>query len=75
MTGQEISGFNPDEWKGIKGLSTQLEIEDIRLMSELFNDHIVYIERNANPKILFSALSLNIHQLFSKQKVHQFRLI
>jgi len=45
------------------------------LMSELFNDHIVYIERNANPKILFSALSLNIHQLFSKQKVHQFRLI
>ncbi|MBP7803374.1 MAG: hypothetical protein KA109_17230 [Saprospiraceae bacterium] len=75
VTGQEISGFNPDEWKGIKGLSTQLEIEDIRLMSELFNDHIVYIERNANPKILFSALSLNIHQLFSKQKVHQFRLI
>jgi DNA polymerase III subunit delta' len=65
ITQTESEGFNADEWKGIKGLAQQLSIDDIRLIDELFSDHMYYIERNANPKVLFTALSLNLSQILN----------
>ncbi len=75
MTQKEEESYNPDEWKGIKGLSKQMTIEDMDQLINLFTDHIYFIERNANPKILFTALSINIRQVLNHQKPKIFDLI
>ncbi len=68
ITRTETEGFSADEWKGIKGLSAQLSVEEIQLIGELFSDHMYYIERNANSKVLLTALSLNLGQILNRVK-------
>ncbi len=72
---QKMEGIPADEWKGISGLSNQLSVDELNTLAELFNDHIGFIERNANAKILFTALSVNVHQLLNHRKVDVFEMI
>jgi DNA polymerase III subunit delta' len=74
-TNQELDRFAPEQWKGIKGLAQQLSFDDMQQLMDLLSAHYQFIERNANPKILFMALSINIAQIFSNRKVHRFELI
>ncbi len=67
--------FQPEDWRGIKGLASQLSFENIEQINDLFNDHIIFIERNANPKILFTALSINLSQIFNKRQPELFHFI
>lgn len=67
--------YSPDEWKAIKGLSGQLEIDDILSLSRLFDDHMYFVERNANPKILFTSLTLNVKQILNREAVKSFNII
>jgi len=68
-------GYQPDEWKAIKGLAGQLAVEEIKTISDLFDDHIYFVERNANPKILFTSLSLNLKQVLNHEAVRSFNII
>jgi DNA polymerase-3 subunit delta' len=68
ISNNETEGFSPDEWKGIKGLSAQLSVDEIQLISQIFSDHMYYIERNANSKVLLTALSLNLGQILNRVK-------
>lgn len=68
-------GYKPDEWKAIKGLANQLAVEEMQTISNLFDDHIYFVERNANPKILFASLSLNVKQLLNHEAVKSFDIM
>lgn len=71
----EEETFSEDEWKGIKGLAARLEIHEIQVMATLFDDHIYFVERNANPKILFTALSLNLRDVLNHKEIKTIHLI
>jgi DNA polymerase-3 subunit delta' len=72
---EEEETFNEDEWKGIKGLAARLEIGEIQELATLFDEHIYYVERNANPKILFTALSLNLRDVLNHREIKTIHLI
>lgn len=68
-------GYKPEEWKAIKGLANQMAVEEMQIISNLFDDHIYFVERNANPKILFASLSLNVKQLLNHERVKSFDIM
>ncbi len=68
-------GYKPEEWKAIKGLANQLAVEEMQIISDLFDDHIYFVERNAHPKILFASLSLNVKQLMNHETVKSFDIM
>ena len=71
----EEETFSQDEWKGIKGLAVRLEIDEIQTITTLFDEHIYFVERNANPKILFTALSLNLRDVLNHREIKTIHLI
>jgi DNA polymerase-3 subunit delta' len=64
--------INPDfpsrlsdaEKKTAAGILKLLSLEKLEQITQLFNDSIYFVERNANGKILFMDLSLKIHRMF-----------
>ena len=68
-------GYQADDWKAIKGLANQLAVEEMQTISDLFDDHIYFVERNASPKILFTSLSLNVKQLLNHEAVKSFDIM
>lgn len=59
----------PHELKPAENLARLLDFEQIQSMTELFSDSAYYIERNANQKLLFLDVSLQIHRLMRHQPV------
>ena len=43
-----------------------LDFEKINRLADMLNDNIYYVERNANPKILFLDTSIRVHALLKK---------
>lgn len=75
ITQKEEDNYNLDEWKGIKGLAKQMTLSDITHLETLFSNHIYFVERNAHPKILFTALSINVGQVLNHRSPQIFKLI
>lgn len=65
-TGNQSLRLRPDELSTAQNMSKVLTFEKISQLSAIFNDNIYYIERNANPKILFLDTSIRVHTLMKK---------
>lgn len=63
MTGKEDIRLLATELETAKRMTKVLHLEQIDQMTQLFNDCSYYIERNANPKILFLDTSIRIHKI------------
>ena len=66
-TGNQALRLRPDEVATAQNMSKVLDFEKINRLADIFNDNIYYVERNANPKILFLDTSIRVHALL-KQK-------
>jgi DNA polymerase-3 subunit delta' len=58
--------LQPEEMTTAVNMSKILNFEKIGALTELFNDNIYYVERNANPKILFLNASVEINKILKK---------
>ncbi len=72
MSGQ--AGFNGKirlpgkELETAQRLVSVVELDQLELLSQLFNDTSYYVERNANPKILFLDASIQMNQIFKRRQ-------
>lgn len=55
--------LRPDELQTAQNMANVLDFEKISRMVQILNDNIYYIERNANPKILFLDTSIQINRI------------
>jgi DNA polymerase-3 subunit delta' len=55
--------LRPQELATAQNMAKVLDFEKIAKIAALFNDNIYYVERNANPKILFLDTSIQMHQI------------
>jgi DNA polymerase-3 subunit delta' len=62
-TGNTRLRLRPDEYQTAANMAKVMNVRRIELAAKLFNDNIFYIERNANPKILFLDTSIRLHQI------------
>ncbi|MBU6341327.1 MAG: hypothetical protein KGS48_07535 [Bacteroidetes bacterium] len=63
LTGNPSLRLRPEEQTTAQNMSKVLNFDKIVRVSTLFNDNVYYIERNANPKILFLDTSIQLHQI------------
>lgn len=63
LTGDPSLRLRPDELTTAQNMSKVLNFDKITQVAELINDNVYYIERNANPKILFLDTSIRLHQI------------
>lgn len=59
--------LRPEEFATAQNMAKVLDFEKIVQISALLNDNIYYIERNANPKILFLDSSIQMHRIMKGQ--------
>ncbi|MFN0037574.1 MAG: ATP-binding protein [Saprospiraceae bacterium] len=59
--------LRPEELATAQNMAKVLDFEKIAQIASLFNDNIYYIERNANPKILFLDASIQMHRIMKGQ--------
>jgi hypothetical protein len=45
-----------------------VELDQLELLAQLFTDASYYVERNANPKILFLDVSIQMNQIFKRRQ-------
>jgi DNA polymerase-3 subunit delta' len=69
MVGNTSARLRQKELKTANNLTKVIEFEQIEPIVELFNDCSYYIERNANPKILFLDASIQMNQILKTKKV------
>lgn len=62
-TGQTNLRLRADELATAQNMSRVLNFEKIGRLAGIFNDNIYYIERNANPKILFLDTSIQLNRI------------
>ena len=62
-TGSSTLRLRPEELATAQNMAKVLDFEKIAQIAGLLNDNIYYIERNANPKILFLDTSIQMHQI------------
>ncbi|MEY3239403.1 MAG: hypothetical protein RIR11_841 [Bacteroidota bacterium] len=62
-TGQTQLRLPTNELTTAQNMSKVLNIEKIGNIVEILNDNAYYIERNANPKILFLDTSIRVHEI------------
>ena len=62
-TGSSALRLRADELATAQNMSKVLDFEKIAQIATLFNDNIYYIERNANPKILFLNTSILMNKI------------
>lgn len=60
-TGAPKLRLRPEETLTVQNMSKVLDFEKITQLAGLFNDNVYYIERNANPKILFLDTSIRMN--------------
>jgi len=68
LAGADKVRLLPNELKTAQNLTKIIEWDQIEAISKLFNDCAYYVERNANPRILFLDASLQLNQIL-KTKV------
>ena len=66
-TGSVTMRLRPEELATAQNMAKVLDFEKIAQIVGLLNDNIFYIERNANPKILFLDTSIKMHQIMKAQ--------
>lgn len=66
-TGSQTMRLRPEELATAQNMAKVLDFEKIAQIVELLNDNIYYIERNANPKVLFLATSIQMHRIMKTQ--------
>ncbi|HRI59017.1 MAG TPA: hypothetical protein PK228_04830 [Saprospiraceae bacterium] len=62
-TGNPNLRLRPDELATAQNMAKVLDFEKIAQLTALFNDNIYYVERNANPKILFLDTSIQMNRI------------
>jgi DNA polymerase-3 subunit delta' len=62
-TGSTLLRLRPDELATAQNMAKVLDFDKIVQIAELLNDNVYYIERNANPKILFLDTSIRMHRI------------
>jgi DNA polymerase-3 subunit delta' len=62
-TGSPTMRLRPEELATAQNMAKVLDFEKIAQIVALLNDNIYYIERNANPKILFLDTSIQMHRI------------
>ena len=65
-TGNENLHLPPEELKTARNMSNVLSVEKIEKIAMLLSDVFTYIERNAQPKILFLDTSIAMNRLMKK---------
>ncbi len=63
VTGREDVRLLAKEMETAKRMTKVLHLQQIDVLAKLFNDCSYYIERNANPKVLFLDASIQIHKI------------
>jgi DNA polymerase-3 subunit delta' len=63
LTGDNKVRLLPEELKTAQNLTKVIEWDQIEAITKLFNDCAYYVERNANPRILFLDASLQLNQI------------
>ena len=69
-TGSSTLRLRPEELATAQNMAKVLDFEKIAQIAGLLNDNIYYIERNANPKILFLDTSIQMHQIMKTPTKH-----
>lgn len=69
LTGAAQVRLQADELATAKNLSKVIEFDQIEAITSLFNDCAYYVERNANPKILFLDASIQLHSILRPEKM------
>jgi DNA polymerase-3 subunit delta' len=62
-TGNRNLRLQPEELATAQNMAKVLDFEKITRLVGLFNDNIYYVERNANPKILFLDTSIQMNRI------------
>jgi DNA polymerase-3 subunit delta' len=62
-TGSATMRLRPEELATAQNMAKVLDFDKIAQIVGLLNDNIYYIERNANPKILFLDTSIQMHRI------------
>ena len=61
--------LRPEELATAQNMAKVLDFDKIAQIVGLINDNIYYIERNANPKILFLDTSIQMHRIMKMPSV------
>lgn len=69
LTGDGRVRLRANELKTAQNLLPIIELEQIEPMVTLFNDCAYYVERNANPKVLFLDASIRVNGILKKKEV------
>lgn len=67
LTGNPNVKLQPQELKTAQNLTKVIELPQIEQISQLLTDCSYYIERNANPKILFLDASIQMNKILKKR--------
>jgi len=62
-TGNAALRLGPEELSTAQNMAKVLNFEKITQIASILNDNIYYVERNANPKILFLDTSIQLHKI------------
>jgi len=62
-TGNQNLRLRPEELTTAQNMAKVLDFEKITQIITLFNDNVYYVERNANPKILFLDTSIQMNRI------------
>ena len=68
-TGSATMRLRPEELATAQNMAKVLDFDKIAQIVGLINDNIYYIERNANPKILFLDTSIQMHRIMKMPSV------
>lgn len=68
VTGNTTLRLPDNELATAQNMAKVLDVEKIGSIVALLNDNAYYIERNANPKILFLDASIRIHEIMKNQQ-------
>jgi DNA polymerase-3 subunit delta' len=66
---KSLLGFSPEEIDFATKLSKLANHEQLAAIAEELNNASYYIERNANGKLLFHALSIKLQHIFKKKPI------
>jgi len=66
VTGNQTLRLRQDEMTTALNMSKVLNFEKISQLTAMLNDNIYYVERNANPKILFLDTSIEMHKILKR---------
>ena len=71
LTGQEKLRLTEAEFKTASNLSKVIEFDQIEKINKLLSDCHYYIERNANPKVLFLDASIQMNQILKRKQLEE----